>query len=179
MNFSFLNNFNLIAYSDWIMALIFLGVALVYGLSMGKNRLVIVTLGVYLSYFVTRAIPWKDLTFLGLETAPDSTVQIFIFLALALGFFFAIPHSAFKSSLRLGGRGRGVWWQILILSILQIGLILALAISFLPIKTIVFLSPLAQFVLVGAIAQFLWLLLPILAIMFLGGNRHAYYDDEE
>ena len=179
MNFSFLNNFNLIAYSDWIMALVFLGVALVYVLSMGKNRLVIVMLGVYLSYFITRSIPWKDLTFLGMPTGPDSTVQIFIFLALALSFFFAIPRSAFKSSLRLGGRGRGVWWQILILSILQIGLIIALVISFLPLKTIVFLSPLSQSIFIGGVAQFLWLLLPILAIMFLGGARQSYYNDEE
>jgi len=173
MNFSFLNNFNLVASWDWIMALVFLGVALVYGLSMGKNRLVIVTLGVYLSYFITRAIPWKELTFLGMPNGPDSTAQIFIFLALALGFFFAIPHSAFRNSLRLGGRGRGAWWQILILSILQIGLILALSISFLPIKTVAFLSPLARLIFIGASAQFLWLLLPILAIMFLGGGRSA------
>lgn len=179
MNFSFLNNFSLVAYWDWIMVLVFLGVALVYGLSMGKNRLVIVMLGVYLSYFITRAIPWKDLTFLKMPTGPDSTAQIFIFLALAPGFFFAIPHSAFRGSLRLGGRRRGIWWQILILSILQIGLILALSISFLPIKTITFLSPLAQLVFIGGMAQFLWLLLPILAIMFLGGNRQASYNNDE
>jgi len=178
MNFSFLDNFNLIAYSDWIMALVFLGVALVYGLSMGRNRLVTVTLGAYLAYFIAQAIPWKELTFLGIKNSPDSTVQIFIFLALILGFFFAIPRSAFKSSLRLGGRGRGNWWQVLILSILQIGLILALSISFLPIKTVVFLSPLAQSVFIGGIAQFLWLLLPILAIMFLGGSRQTYNYEE-
>jgi len=179
MNFSFLNNFNLVASWDWIMALVFLGVALVYGFSMGKNRLVIVMLGSYLAYFITRAIPWKELTFLKMPAGPDSTVQIFIFLALVLGFFFAIPHSAFKSSLRLGGRGRGAWWQILILSILQIGLILALVISFLPIKTLAVLSPLAKSIFIGGLAQFLWLLLPILAIMFLGGSRQAYYNDEE
>jgi len=179
MNFSFLNNFNLVASWDWIMTLVFLGVALVYGLSMGKNRLVIVMLGVYFAYFITRAIPWRELAFLKMPTGPDSTVQIFIFLASVLAFFFAIPHSAFKSSLHLRGRGRGAWWQILILSILQVGLILALAISFLPAKTIAFLSPLAQSIFIGGIAQFLWLFLPILAIMFLGGSRQVYYNDED
>lgn len=178
MNFSFLNNFSLIASWDWIMALVLLGVALVYGLSMGRNRLVTVMLGVYLSYFLTRAIPWKDLTFLGTKSGPDSTIQIFIFLALALGFFFAIPHSAFKSSLRLGGRGHGSWWRILVLSILQIGLILALTISFLPVKTVAVLSPLAQSIFIGSVAQFLWLLLPILAIMFLGSGRKTYNYEE-
>jgi len=178
MNFSFLSNFNSVASWDWIMGLVFLGVALVYGLSMGKNRLVTVMLGVYLSYFLTRSIPWKELTFLGTKNGPESTIQIFIFLALVLGFYFAIPHSAFKGALRLGGRGRGAWWQILVLSILQIGLILALSISFLPAKTVAETSPLAQYIFTGGMAQFLWLLLPILAIMFLGGGRQGYsYED--
>jgi len=178
MNFSFLNNFNFIASWDWIMVGVFLGVALVYGLSMGRNRLVIVMLGVYFSYFFTRAIPWRELKFLGFKTAPESTILIFIFLALSLGFYFAIPHSAFKSALRLGGRGKGVWWQALVLSILQIGLVLSLAISFLSAKVVAALSPAAQLIFVGAGAQFLWLILPFLGIMFLGGSRYsAAYDD--
>lgn len=179
MNFSFLSNFDLTASWNWIMVLIFLGAALVYGLSMGRNRLITVTLGVYLSYILAKSIPWRELSFLETKNgAPDSTVQIFIFAALILAFYFAIPHSALKSALRMGGRGRGRWWQIMILSILQIGLILSLAISFLPAKTVTAVSPLAQRVLTDAIARFLWLLLPILAMMFLGGGRPAY-DYEE
>jgi hypothetical protein len=173
MNFSFLDNFNFIASWDWIMAAVFLGVALVYGLSMGRNRLVVVMLGIYFSYFFTRTIPWQELKFLGIKAVPESTVLIFIFLALALSFYFVIPHSAFKSALRLGGRGKGAWWQALILSILQIGLALALAISFLEPKIVLALSPLAQFIFVGAGAQFFWLVLPFLGIMFLGGSRYS------
>ena len=180
MNFSAisLNNFSFSGSWDWLMVLVFLGVALVYGLSMGRNRLVIVMLGVYFSFLITRAIPWKQLTFLGLKEAPESTTQIFIFLALVLGFYFLIPHSALRHAMRLGGKGRGAWWQILILSILQIGLILAMVIVFLPVKVTAELSPLAQIIFVGPLAQFLWILLPILAIMFLRGRRQQYGDDE-
>jgi hypothetical protein len=174
MSFSFLNNFNFFGYSDWVLVLIFLAVALVYGLSMGRNRLVIVMLGVYFSFILTRATPWGELTFLGIKTAPSSTIQIFIFLALILGFYFLIPHSALRHAMRLGGRGKGNWWQILILSVLQIGLILEMAIAFLPAKVVAGLSPLAQLVFVGQGAHFCWLFLPILAMMFLRGRQ--YYD---
>ena len=160
------------------MVLIFLAVALVYGLSMGRNRLVIVMLGVYFSFLLTRAIPWKQLTFLGLKDAPDSTIQIFIFLALVLGFYFAIPHSALRYAMKLGGKGRGAWWQVLILSVLQIGLILAMVIAFLPVKISAGLSPLARTIFVGPLAQFLWIFLPILAIMFLRGRQQQYSYDE-
>jgi len=179
MNFSYLNfnNFNLSGYSDWILVLIFLAVALVYGLSMGRNRLMIVMLGVYFSFILTRAIPWKQLAFLGVKETPSSTAQIFIFLALILGFYFLIPHSSLRHAMRLGGRGKGIWWQILILSVLQIGLILEIVISFLLPKVTAELSPLAQLIFVGPMAYFCWLSLPILAIMFMRGRQ--YYGSEE
>lgn len=180
MNFSAisLNNINFSGSWDWLMVLIFLAVALVYGLSMGRNRLVIVILGVYLSWLLTRAIPWKQLIFLGLKETPSSTVQIFIFLSLVLGFYFLIPHSALRHAMKLGGKGRGSWWQILILSVLQIGLILELVIAFLPVKIMTGLSPLAQIIFVGPSAQFIWFLLPILAIMFLRGRQTQYTYEE-
>ncbi len=152
--------------------LIFLAVAFVYGLSMGRSRLVVVTLGIYFSFILTRAIPWKQLTFLGIKEAPTSTVQIFIFLALILGFYFLIPHSALRSALKLQGRRRSGWWPVLILSILQIGLILEVVIGFLPAKVVAGLSPLAQLIFSGPIAQFCWLLLPISAIMFLRSRQY-------
>ncbi len=172
MNFSFLNNFSLSGSSDWILLLVFLAVAFVYGLSMGRSRLVVVTLGIYFSFILTRAIPWKQLTFLGIKEAPTSTVQIFIFLALILGFYFLIPHSALRSALKLQGRRRSGWWPVLILSILQIGLILEVVIGFLPAKVVAGLSPLAQLIFSGPIAQFCWLLLPISAIMFLRSRQY-------
>ncbi len=174
MNLLFLNNFWANS-SGWIMLLIFLGVALIYGLSMGRNRLVVMILGTYFSYILARAIPWKELTFLGIKEAPDSAVQIFIFLALILGFYFLIPHSSFHSALRIQRR-HSCWWHSLIFSVLQIGLILQIVIGFLPGKVAAGLSPLAQLMFSGQTAQFLWLFLPILALMFLR-SRQQYYGE--
>lgn len=162
---------------DWLMALIFLAVAAVYGLAMGRNRLVVVMLGCYFSYILTRAIPWKEMAFLGVKQSPSSTAQIFIFFVLLLGFYFALPHSAFSSALRLRGRRSSNWWQAIVFSTLQVGLILQMAISFLSVKVTASLSPLAQSIFVGQMAQFAWLLLPILAMMFLKSRRH--YDTGE
>ena len=55
MNFSAisLNNINFSGSWDWMMILIFLAVALVYGLAMGRNRLVVLMLGVYFSFLLT------------------------------------------------------------------------------------------------------------------------------
>jgi hypothetical protein len=172
MNFSAIGNINSLFAGDWLLALIFLVAAFVYGLSMGRNRLVIVMLGVYFSYILTRAIPWKELSFIGVKETPGSTVQIFVFLALVVGFYFLLPHSAFRAVVKLQGRRRTSWWQVLILGILQIGLILELVVTFLPAKNVAALSPLAQTIFIGPLVQFLWLLLPILVLMFLRTRQY-------
>lgn len=172
MNFSSITNFSWSGSWDWMIILIFLIVAFVYALSMGKNRLVVVILGTYFSFMLTKSVPWSELGFAGIKEAPSSTVQVFIFLAIILGFYFLIPHSALSSALRLRGRSRSSWWQALVLSILQIGLILSIAISFLTGKIVAGLSPLAKTIFVGPLVQFLWLLLPLLVIMFLRRRRH-------
>jgi len=173
MNLLAITNFSWSGYWDWIIVLVFLAVAFIYGLSMGRHRLVILILGTYFSFVLTKFFPWSQMTFSGLKESPGSTIQIFIFLAIILAFYFLIPHSALGSVMRLRGRGRSSWWQSLVLSVLQVGLILAVIVSFLPAKIVDNLSVFTKTVFVGAIAQFLWLLLPIVAIMFLRRKRHG------
>ncbi len=171
---SILNNFNQLFSGGWILVLIFLAVALIYGFLMGRNRLALVTLGTYFSFFIVKMIPWKSLAFLGFKQTPSSNVQIFLFLALILGFYFLLPHSVFRAMVRIQGRRKSQWWQAGLLAVLQIGLMLEVAISFLPAKITGTLSPLAQTIFVGSVAQFFWILLPILAMMFLKSRQ--YYD---
>ncbi len=172
MNLSAISNFSWSGYWDWIIVLVFLAVAFIYGLSMGRNRLAILILGTYFSFLLTKNFPWHQLTFLGFKDSPSSTIQIFIFLAIILAFYFLIPHSALSSAMRLRGRGRSSWWQALVLSILQVGLILSVVVSFLPANIVDNLSTFVKTVFVGSLAQYIWLLLPIVAIMFLRRKRH-------
>ena len=175
MNLSFLNNFSFSGARDWMVILIFLVAAFIYGLAMGRQRLIMVILGTYFSLVLTSAIPWSKLSFIIKESPPSSTAQIFIFLALILGFYFLIPHSALRSALgSRGRRARGNWLHLFVFAFLQISLILSAIINFLPTKAINSLSPFTQTIFVGPWPQFLWLLLPILAIMFLRSRQ--YYD---
>jgi len=176
MNFSFFQNLDLANSLNWTAIFIFLAVAFLYGLSMGRNRMVAIMLGTYFSYILAKNIPWKELDFLGLKEAPSSSAQIFIFLALILGFYFLIPHSSLRHTFKLGGKNKGNWWQALLLSILQIGLILEMVVGFLSIKSLNNLNPLAKMIFSGDWPRFIWFILPILALMFLHSKGH--YDTD-
>jgi len=176
MNFSDISTFSWPGSWDWLIILIFLVIAFIYGLSMGRNRLVIVIFGTYLSFILVNYFPWSSLSFASPKTEPSSTVQIFAFLAIILAFYFLIPHSALGSSLKLRGRGKASWWQALFLSFLQMGLIVAIVVGFLPQTIVNGLSQLAKIIFVGSLSKFLWLLLPVVAIMLIRRRKYEAGD---
>jgi hypothetical protein len=161
-----------------LLILVFFVVGFGYGMLMGKNRLSLVMLAGYFSLIITRAIPWKTFGFFG-DKGPDANIQIFIFLAIILAIFFAAPYSGISSVIRVSSRGRSKWWQNLILGVLQLGFLISVIISFVPIKNIGAWNPLIEQFFIGEIARFLWLLFPLAALMALKKKRSYSYGDEE
>ena len=168
---------NLDLSSNWLLILVFLGVGVAYGLALGRNRLSLITLAGYFSFIISKFIPWK--TFLENNAAPDSNIQIFIFLGIILTIFFFGPRSGFSSVVRTGGRGRAAFWQLGIMGILQFGFLVSAVISFLPAKTLADLSPAIRQIFSDPFAQFLWLLLPVAAMFGLKSRRSYNYSDED
>lgn len=165
--------------SNWLLILVFLGIGFGYGLALGKNRLNLITLAAYFSLVITRAIPWKQLGFLGIKSMPDTNVQVFVFLAIILAIFFLAPHSGLGSAIRISGRGRANWWQLLILGALQLGFLISIVISFLPVKTIADLNPLIKQFFGDELARFFWLILPLTAIFVLKKRKKYSYGEDE
>lgn len=162
---------------NWLLILIFLGAGFVGGAALGRSRLNLILLSSYLSFIINKFIPWK--VFLSPGTLPDPNVQTFIFLAVILTIFFFGPHSGFSSMIKIGGRGRGSWWQLGILGALLLGFLVSAVISFLPAKTLSDLSPLIKQYFSDPLPQFLWLLLPLVAAFVLKKKRMYSYGDED
>ena len=151
---------------DLILIIIFIGAAFLYGLTLGKNKLIALLISTYFSLVIINSIPFKEvIAFFGLKGLPSPTLKTFLFLALILFFFFLIPHSILSSVIRIGKAGVGSWFQILIFSILEIGLLASIILSFRPSKVITDLSPLVKQIFLGQTPQFFWILVPILALV--------------
>jgi len=163
--------------SNWLLILLFLAAGLGYGMVMGRNRLGLITLAGYFSLLVSKAIPWVSFGFS--KGLPDSNVLIFIFLATILGVFFLAPHSGLGATLRVSGRGKASWWQLLIIGTTQIGFLASAIISFLPDTTIADLSPFLKQFFVNDLTRFFWIAMPMLALLALKKRRTYTYSDEE
>ncbi len=171
-----LTNFHIGTASGWdlFIILIFLMAVLVYGFFLGRNRMVILLISSYFSLTIINVLPWSKISSLGwlrLEQSPSASLRILVFLGMILLFYFLIPRSVLSSTLRIKKRGDASWLQLFILSIVQIGLLAVVILSFLPIEAITDFSPLVKKVFIGLEAQFIWLTLPILTIVLMRRKR--------
>jgi len=133
----YLKDFDLASPSWDIFILAFFVVAVfVYGFAMGRNRIVATLIAIYMALAVVANAPFLD-GWIDSAMSIQNVGQIF---AVKLGLFlliFAILFFLFsRSSLLLGGEGRaGAWWQVPIFAVLHIGLLLSIALSFLPAES--------------------------------------------
>lgn len=175
---SFLSSFHVGAASGWdlFIMLIFLIAVFVYGFFLGRNRMVVLLLGSYFSWAIVETLPWKrlaSLTWLGLSGGPSPSLKMLIFLGLILLFYFLIPRSILSSTLRVRKRGEASWIQLFLLSVVQIGLVAAVLISFLPKEVVSSFAPVIKKIFIGDEAKFVWIILPILVMVLMRHHKKA------
>lgn len=163
--------------SSWdVVGILALGIgAVVAGFFLGKNKLNLILICSYFSYAIFKIIPWGQLPYLNLKTAPSPSVQVFLFLAIIALLFILLPHSFFALSSR---RSRSSWWRVSIFSILVFGFIASVVFSFLPVKVVKDLGPLTQRIFVGQLMQFVWLILPIIGAIILRRDKKGDYSSQ-
>jgi len=169
--FDTVKNFNLTTPSWDLFILIFFAVAVfIYGFSLGRNRIVVILIAIYMALAVVNTAPFLNKW---IESALNlgNIGQVFIF---KLGLFllvFAILFFLFSRSrllLGMGGEERhGAFWQIPIFSVLHIGLLLSIALSFLPPDALAQLSPFTREVFSSDVGRFVWITAPIAAMIIL------------
>lgn len=156
---------------DLFIILFFIVGALLYGLSLGRDRVVVILVSIYMALAVVTNAPYlKDFN-AELTINQSFVLRIGFFLGIFLILFFLLSRSALLRI--LGSDAGGSWWQVIILSFLQCGLIISVVLSFLPQATAGNLTPFIWQAFVSDMARFCWLVLPIvmMAIIRKGKNE--------
>jgi len=159
---------------DLFIVLFFVVAAFLYGLSLGRDRIVVILVSIYMSLAIVEHAPYINSE--GFQNAINNIVnqffvfQISAFLILFIALFFILTRSALLKTIA-SSDSPGPWWQVLIFSILHVGLIVSIILSYLPQETVeAVLAPLTRQVFTTEFAQFVWIVGPVLAmIVFKGG----------
>ncbi len=169
MDLAFIKDFDLSNPSwDLFIILFFIAAAFIYGMSLGRDRIVVILVSIYMALAVVNYAPYleKFSGSVGLESI--FVVKISTFVITFLGLFFLLGRSALMRTIAGGRNDDGNILQVLVFSFLHIGLLISVTLSFLPIELSAHLAELTRKFFVGDIARFFWVVSPILAMIVFG-----------
>jgi hypothetical protein len=148
--------------------------SLIYGVTLGRDRAVVILLSLYLSLAVVSQTPLLTnlAGWLGLARYPLVNVSWFLILFLIL--FFLLWRSPLLQGL---GSGQGSWWQAMLFGVLQIGLATTILLFLAPADMVDKLGIIWKQVFLNDWARSGWLIVPILALVF-SGSRETIFIDE-
>lgn len=152
---------------DLLVFIVFLAGIYLYIFRWGKDKSFLALLSAYISLAVMEKLSLVDKV-ANVKFENILVNKAVLFLALLAAVFWILSRSDFASVFSRGMKS--AWFEILVISFLQIGLITSLAISFLPQQEIKNLSIFLRAVFVEDEAQAFWLVSPFLALLLLRGK---------
>ncbi|MEW6610292.1 MAG: hypothetical protein AB1352_01520 [Patescibacteria group bacterium] len=147
---------------DVFILLFFLVGVFLYGIALGRNKVIIILLSLYFSlaiFEVSSFIRSASTTFF--HDSPYGA--LFTFFILFLLTFIVVGQSGAGKS--LASDSVGSFWQTILFSILQVGLTISIALILLPTSLQLRFSSTILNVFINPLGQFLWLSLPIVCLI--------------
>ncbi len=153
---------------DLFLLLFFIIGALLYGLSLGRDRIVVIMVSIYMGLAVVTNAPYIR-QWSAAVSVNNVAFQISTFLGIFLLLFFLLSRNALIRSFESNNLG-GIFHTV-IFSILHVGLLISVGLSFLPPSALDHFSAQSQMLFHSDPARFAWLTAPIAAMMIFGGKK--------
>lgn len=147
---------------DLFILLFFVVVAIFYGISLGRDRIIGILVSIYMALAVVAYAPYLDSFTASVTINEAFALRFSVFLGLFLIVFFLLSRSGISKT--MGSGKLGSWWQIIVFSFLHVGLLISVVLSFLPGDVANNLAPITRALFVSEQARFFWLVAPILAM---------------
>lgn len=147
----------------WDLILIFamLAIGFFYGISTGKRRIAATLIYTYVALAVFSALPLDKLNqVFGVKEEFFLKIGAFLLIFFLLAFLLGSRKSR-------GFAPPGAWWQIFLLSFLQVGLLIHTLLNFLPTEKIKLLAPLTKNLFANPDLRIWWISIPIALIVIL------------
>ncbi|NQV90746.1 hypothetical protein HQ487_05090 [Candidatus Uhrbacteria bacterium] len=165
------NNVNWLQPSwDLFIILFFVVASLIYGISLGRDRIIVILVSIYMALAIVNQMPFLTEFKAGISVNDTFALRISFFLGVFILLFFFLSHSALINAFSHNGSKQGKFWQVMIYSFLHVGLLISVTLSFFPADLASVLSPITQAIFMGDIAKAAWVTLPVLAMAVFGAG---------
>ncbi|MFA5935245.1 MAG: hypothetical protein WC787_00090 [Patescibacteria group bacterium] len=155
---------------DIFILLFFVVGALLYGLSLGRDRVIVILVGIYMALAVVTNAPALTSLNVALNLNDNYVLRISFFLGIFVVVFFLLSRSALLKTIGRSG-APGSWWQTIIFSIMQVGLLMSVTLNFLPREMTQGLTEITKQIFMSDEGRSAWLILPI-AFMIIAPTHH-------
>ena len=153
---------------DLIIVLFFMVTVFLYGVSMGRERIIVILVGIYMALAVVTNAPYINTLDKTANSGNFFAFKALLFLATFILLFFLLSRSALSKT--FGGVAGGRWWQVILFSSFHVGLLVSIILSFLPADSVSHLAPMTRQVFASDNGRFFWIVAPILALAFVKGD---------
>jgi len=159
---------------DLFIILFFVVAAFLYGLSLGRNRVIVILISIYMALAIVNTAPYLNSFSAEISYNNASIFKFSVFVGLFVILFFLLSRGALLRTIASSDKA-GTWWQSIIFSFFHVGLILSILLSYLPQDMAANVSPQMRNLFISDPAKFFWLVAPIVVMVLI---RKKKKDDE-
>jgi len=156
---------------DVIILLFIIISVLIYSFTLGRDRIVALLISTYLALAVTTNLPYMNKITDWINSFSFFSFKVSAFLIVFAVLFIFLSRSSLLQSLSSLSGG---WWQVILFSLLQVGLLTSIILSFLPSIAVNYLSDFTQTIFLSDLGKFCWIILPIVALVFIQGRKSKF-----
>jgi len=153
---------------DLFIVLFFIVTVFLYGLSLGRDRIVVILVSIYMALAVVSNAPFIDQLRFSTAGGQIAAFRIGAFVGIFVLLFFLLSRSVLLKT--FSNLAAGKWWQVLAFSIFHVGLLVSITLSLLPVDAVNHLAPLTRSLFVSDGGKFVWIVAPILAMVMIKGD---------
>ncbi len=169
-----INNINWLQPSwDLFIVLFFVVASLIYGVSLGRDRIIVILVAIYMSLSIVNYVPYVSEFSASISVNDAFALRVSVFIGIFILLFFFLSHSALLKTLG-NGAVQGALWQVMLFSFLQVGLLISVTLSFFPQDLANVLSAPTRAIFVSDQATTFWILAPVIVMAIMG----SFGDDE-
>jgi hypothetical protein len=142
---------------DITLILVMAAASVVFGLFIGRFRLITILINIYVALAIVSATPDKYFK--------DYSYEIGFFALLVVVFTF-LGKSLFE--IHISGAGSGYLWRVFVMSFIEVAMLISIILSLMPkAAALGYVSQTAYGYLASPGARFIWMTLPIVFILFI------------